>query len=113
MVLLEQVKFSNKSQFKIFYLVDLKQKNIIDEIVLEFEKDEFIYCIKGYYYKDKIRRFAIHTTSGRFAEFGCEIKKFNFQWDYHYNLRIFDGFIIGWNNSNINYLANIYVKKQI
>lgn len=42
-------------------------------------------------------------------EFGKELKKFNFQWDYHYNQKTFDGFIIGWNNSNINYLANIYV----
>jgi hypothetical protein len=76
---------------------------------LELEKDESIYCIKGYFQKNKIKRLSLHTTFGKFADFGNEIKKINFQWDYHYNQKYFDGFIIGWNNTSINYLANIYV----
>jgi len=84
-------------------------QNIIDEITLELDSDEIIYSIKGYFFKDKIRRLLIQTTLGKYIEFGQDLKKFNFQWDYHYNQIIFDGFIIGWNNSNINYLANIYV----
>ena len=81
----------------------------MDEIILQIDKEENIYCIKGYYQKDKIKRFAIHTTQGKYSEFGSELKKFNFQWDYYYNQKTFDGFIIGWNDYNINYLANIYV----
>ena len=80
---------------------------------MELDSDEIIYTIKGYFYKDKIRRLLIQTTSGKYMEFGSDIKKFNFQWDYHYNQKTFDGFIIGWNNSNINYLANIYVNSKL
>ena len=76
---------------------------------MEFENDEVIYTIKGYFNKDRIRRLLIQTTSGKYIEFGSDVKKFNFQWDYHYNHKTFDGFIVGWNNSHINYLANIYV----
>jgi len=80
---------------------------------MELDSDEIIYTIKGFFYKDKIRRLLIQTTSGKYMEFGSDIKKFNFQWDYHYNQKTFDGFIIGWNNSNINYLANIYVNSKL
>jgi len=52
----------------------------------------------------------IITSDGKFTEFGENLKKINFQWDYQINKKNFDGFIIGWNDSNINYLANIYVK---
>ena len=51
----------------------------------------------------------IITSHGKFTEFGENINKFNFQWDYQLSNKIFDGFIIGWNDSFINYIANIYV----
>lgn len=55
----------------------------------------------------------IITSHGKFTEFGEEFKKYNFQWDYRQNQKIFDGFIVGWDDKHINYLANIYVRNSL
>ena len=49
----------------------------------------------------------VYTTLGQFVEFGRSILKPNFCWEFYYNLKIFDGFIVGWTNQNINYLRRI------
>ena len=82
---------------------------ILDEITLQLNKDENIHCIKGHFHKEKIQKLIIITSHGKFCELGENLKKFNFQWDYHHNQKTFDGFIVGWDDKHINYLANIYV----
>ena len=91
--------------------------NIIDEIVLELADDEEIYLIKGLFEKGKggkknqITKMGIYTTFGQFVEFGKSPLEYNFTWEYFFNLRFFDGFIIGWNDRNITYLASLVVEK--
>ena len=52
----------------------------------------------------------VYTTLGQFVEFGRSILKPNFCWEFYYNLKIFDGFIVGWTNQNINYLGSLSVE---
>ena len=93
-------------------------ENIIDEIVLQLSEEEEIYLIKGTYEKEKggkksrITKMAIYTTFGQYVEFGKSTAEFNFTWEYFFNLRFFDGFIIGWNEKNISYLASLVVEKN-
>lgn len=86
-----------------------KNKNPIDEIMLSLSENESIYLIQGYYYSKtkEIVKMNVYTTKGQFVEFGSSEKPNNFKWEYHYNLKEFNGFIIGWNDSHINYLAGI------
>jgi len=85
--------------------------NVIDEITLNFQEEEEIYLINGYYENDKIYNMGIYTTLGQFVEFGRTNLKPNFSWEFYYNLRNFDGFIVGWTNQNINYLGSLSVEK--
>lgn len=89
-----------------------KSSKSIDEIILNFSPDEEIYLIKGTYFKHKIIRLGVYTTFGQFAEFGKSNNEYNFQWEYFYNLKYFDGFIIGWDDLNINYLASLIYEKS-
>lgn len=86
-----------------------KKTNPIDEIILSLGENESIYLIQGYYYAKtkEIIKMNLYTTKGQFVEFGASEKQNNFKWEYHYNLREFNGFIIGWNDCHINYLAGI------
>jgi hypothetical protein len=77
---------------------------------LNFGKDEEIYLIKGAFIDNKIVRLKIDTTHGQFVEFGSNSYEFNFTWEYYFNLKHFDGFIIGWNDKNINYLASLCIE---
>ena len=52
----------------------------------------------------------VYTTLGQFVEFGRSILKPNFCWEFYYNLKNFDGFIVGWTNQNINYLGSLSVE---
>ncbi len=107
--------------------------NIIDEITLNFQPDEEIYLIKGIMSttntmntnkslnynstkSSKIIKMCIYTTHGQFIEFGpssnSNSNECNFTWDYHFNMKKFDGFLIGWNENNINYLASLIIDKS-
>ena len=89
---------------------------IIDEIILDLSQEEEIYLIKGTFdaskEKQKIIKMSIYTTLGQFIEFGKPSVDINFVWEYYFNLRYFDGFIIGWNEKNINYISSLVVEKQ-
>jgi len=90
----------------------------IDEIVLNLSPKEEIYMIKGIcesiktngIKSDQIVKLAIYTTFGQYVEFGRSNLDCNFIWEYHFNLRCFDGFLIGWDEKNINYLASLTVE---
>lgn len=84
--------------------------NIIDEIVLNLDCDEEIYLIKGTFKDNKIIKMSIYTSHGQFIEFGSASLEYNFSWEYYFNLKHFDGFIIGWNDKNITYLASLCVE---
>jgi hypothetical protein len=115
-------------------------KKHIDDITLTLAPDEEIYLIKGHFdsgktesgklstqmmnsshnhltsnnnsnLKSRIVRMTIYTTYGQYVEFGKSSLDFNFSWEYYFNLRYFDGFIVGWNESNINYLASLIIEK--
>ena len=87
---------------------------VIDEIILNLSKEEYIYQVKGCFdsAKNKITKLVIKTTRGQFIEFGLN-EKLDFVWDFYFNQKAFDGFIIGWNKKNINYLATILVNSEI
>jgi len=113
-------------------------KNHIDEITLTLSPDEEIYLIKGHFesgkstaqgsssnlmnsnfsnsninltLRPKIDKMAIYTTYGQYLEFGKVGAEYNFSWEYYFNLRYFDGFIVGWNETNITYLASLIIEK--
>jgi len=82
-------------------------ENIIDEIVLCLSEYEDIYLVQGLYNSKKITKMSIYTTLGQYIEFGNNREgDLAFSWQYHFNLNLFDGFIIGWNGKNITYLAS-------
>jgi hypothetical protein len=87
---------------------------VIDEIILNFSPDEEIYLIKGNYNSGdkRIIKLAIYTTFGQYVEFGKKTVEFNFSWEYYFNLRYFDGFIIGWDEKHINYLASLVTERS-
>lgn len=91
----------------------IKTKNLIDEVDLTFGKEEEIYLIRGTYAKNKIIRLGVYTTLGQFMEIGKSNVEYNFQWDYYFNLKYFDGFIIGWDEHNINYLSALIIEKPL
>jgi len=55
-------------------------------------------------------KMAIFTTFGQFVEFGSPKVETNFSWEYYYNLQYFDGFILGWTENCINYIASLIVE---
>ena len=91
-----------------------KMESVIDEIILNLSPNEYIYQVKGSFdsAKNKITKMVVKTTKGQFVDFGNG-DKFDFTWDFYFNQKSFDGFIIGWNKKNINYLASILVDKEI
>jgi hypothetical protein len=103
---------------KVFGPVDsYHSENIIDEIVLTLDKDEDIYLIKGEYFDQRVEKMAIYTTYGQFIEFGQHVKtkegSVPYSWEFHFNLRSFDGFIIGWSDYSISYLASLVIEVRI
>ena len=87
--------------------------DLINEIVLKLDEDEDIYQIKGYYdySSKKLITLSIFTTQGQFVEIGVENTElkniFNFKWFFVYNDSYFNGFIVGWTQSEITYLASL------
>jgi len=99
-------------------------KKTIDEITLNIGQDEEIYLIKGYFESikkysknlnsmNRITKLCVYTTNGQFVEIGKPNQECNFAWEYYFNLKFFDGFIIGWDETSINYLAALTVEKPI
>jgi hypothetical protein len=80
--------------------------------VLTLSRDEEIYLIQGIYRNKRITRIEIHTTFGQYVEFGEPEKQVIFSWQYFFNLHSFNGFIIGWNNKEITYLASLCILKE-
>jgi hypothetical protein len=80
-------------------------------------EDEEIYLIKGEYNNQRVEKMAIYTTYGQFIEFGQHVKSkedsTQFNWEFHFNLRVFDGFIIGWSDNSISYLASLVLEVLI
>jgi hypothetical protein len=100
---------------KVFGPVDsYHSENIIDEIILTLAQDEEIYLIKGEYNNQRIEKMSIYTTFGQFLEFGQHVTSkpgsVPFSWEFHFNLRSFDGFIIGWNDKSLTYLASLVIE---
>lgn len=93
----------------------ITSKNI-DEITLTLDKDEEIYLIKGGFNvcDNRIVKLSVYSTFGQFMEFGVNAhgnNLLNFSWEYYYNLKHFDGFIVGWDDKKINYLAMLINEK--
>jgi hypothetical protein len=95
-------------------------KRNVDEIVLTLAPEEEVYLVKGNFetFKTnsnsksmKIVKLTIFTTFGQFVDFGDKNLGYNFTWEYFFNLRYFDGFIIGWDETHINYLASLIIEK--
>jgi hypothetical protein len=86
--------------------------NIVEEIVLNLSPDEEIYLIQGVFKNKKITRLEILTTYGQYVEFGENDKQVLFSWHYYFNLHTFNGFIIGWDNTNITYLTSLCILKD-
>jgi hypothetical protein len=93
--------------------------DLIDEVILNLDDNEFIYQIKGFYDNKKllITKLVVITNIGNYIELGINQEtnsdfNFNFKWNFYFNNQLFGGFIIGWNKKNINYLATIIIDKK-
>ena len=93
--------------------------DLIDEVILNLDDNEFIYQIKGFYDNKKllITKLVVITNIGNYIELGINQEtnsdfNFNFKWNFFFNNQLFGGFIIGWNKKNINYLATIIIDKK-
>jgi hypothetical protein len=96
-------------------------KRNVDEIILTLSPEEEVYLVKGNFETCKtdsnsksirIVKLTIFTTFGQFVDFGEKNLGYNFTWEYFFNLRYFDGFIIGWDETHINYLASLVIERS-
>lgn len=93
---------------RIFGFSETWDNSIVEEISLNLQPNELIYKILGLFKNDRIEDLEIYTTKGQFVKlrpgFEHSNSQFNFIQEYCHNSKLFDGFIVGWNENNINYI---------
>ena len=108
------IYFNNNDQ-KTFIFTDPKifgpenfTLNEIDEIILNFEKNEEIFLIEGNITENKIMKLLIQTNVGKFIMFGNQNLPTNFSKDFFFDKKLFDGFKINYDEEKITYLKILY-----
>ena len=86
----------------------------VDDIELNFAKDEEISLIKVFYVNEAITKMQIETNFGQFIQFG-DIEDWDdvVVWEFYSNDALFDGFTIGWDQTKINYIEKEEFREQI
>ena len=82
--------------------------NEIDEIILNFEKNEEIFLIEGNITENKIMKMLIQTNFGNFLMFGNQNLPTNFSKDFFKDKKLFDGFKINYDEEKITYLKILF-----
>ena len=85
----------------------------VDDIELNFAKDEEISLIKIFSVNDAITKMQIETNFGQFIQFG-DIEDWDdvVEWEFFSNDNLFDGFTIGWDQNKINYIEKEDYREQ-
>lgn len=79
----------------------------IEEFTLSLAFGEEIYYFSGCFKDNKFIKIQIKTIYGQFFHIGDKKAEINFTFNYYYNGRFFDGFVIGYDHTKIIYLVSL------